>query len=139
MQGTYVLFLETKKAVEPEVGRLGKVRIGKGLYAYVGSAMGKSVNLENRVKRHQELARTKKGSLQWHIDYVTSAPGIAVTGVARIAGRDIECEAAKLMEKSGGRIVAKGFGSSDCACRTHFFGITDAVAGSFLRELPDLF
>jgi len=139
MQGTYVLFLEAKKAVEPDVGRLGRVRVGKGLYAYVGSAMGRSVNLDNRVKRHQELASRKKGNKQWHIDYITTAAGVSVTGVARIVGKDIECEAASLLEKSGGRAVAKGLGSSDCKCSAHFFSITEAAAEKFLRQLPDLF
>jgi Uri superfamily endonuclease len=139
MIGTYVLFLEAKGNLEPEVGRLGRVRIGKGLYAYVGSAMGRSVSLENRVKRHQEMASRKKGNKQWHIDYITTAPGVAVTGVARIVGKDIECEAAGLLEKSGGRAVAKGLGSSDCRCSTHFFSITEDTAEKFLRQLPDLF
>ena len=64
MQGTYVLFLEAKKVVRPEIGKLGKVRFGKGLYAYVGSAMGKSVNLESRVKRLREVAR-RRGGGKW--------------------------------------------------------------------------
>ena len=139
MQGTYVLFLEAKKDVECEVGRLGKISIGKGLYAYIGSAMGRSVNLENRVKRHQELAKSKKGNLQWHIDYFTTAPGVDVTGFAKVAGKGIECEAAELMERSGGKLVAKGFGSSDCGCETHFFSITETSAESFIRQLPGLF
>lgn len=139
MIGTYVLFLEAKKDMKTEIGKLGKVRIGKGLYAYVGSALGKSVNLENRIKRHERLASKKKGNLQWHIDYFTTAPGVAVTGVAKIIGKGIECKAAGLMEKSGGRLVADGFGSSDCKCKTHFFSITESVAESFLGQLPSLF
>jgi len=139
MMGTYILFLESGRDLKPEIGKLGKIKIDKGLYAYVGSAMGKSVNLENRVRRHQELARSKKGKKQWHIDYFTTAKGVDVTGVVRITGKAIECEAAKLMGKSGGRLIAKGFGSSDCKCKTHFFGITEKVAESFLRKLPDLF
>lgn len=139
MRGTYILFLESKKDIEPEVGRLGKIRIPKGLYAYVGSAMGRSVNLDNRVKRHQELAKKKRGNLQWHIDYFTTAPGVGITGIVKIAGKAMECSAASLLEKSGGRVVMDGFGSSDCRCRTHFFGVTEKVAESFLRELPDVF
>ena len=139
MQGTYVLFIEAKKDIEPTVGRLGKVSIGRGIYAYVGSAMGKSVNLDNRVKRHQELAKSKKGNKQWHIDYITTSRGIDVTGVVKINGKALECEVAALTEKSGGKAVAAGLGSSDCKCNTHFFSITEAVAENLLRQLPDLF
>jgi endonuclease-3 len=138
-KGTYILFLESKKGLESEVGKLGKVKMDKGLYAYVGSAMGKSVNLENRVKRHQELASKKKGNKQWHIDYFTTAPGVSVTGVIRVAGKDIECDVAGLLENIGAKIVADGFGSSDCKCRTHFFSITEDIAESLVRQLPDLF
>jgi endonuclease-3 len=139
MQGTYVLFIEAKKGIRPEVGKLGKVRIGKGVYAYVGSAMGKSVNLENRVNRHQELAKSKKGNKQWHIDYITTSRSVDVTGVVKVAGKGIECEVAKLLADCGGKVVASGLGSSDCKCRTHFFSITEAVAEDMLRQLPDLF
>lgn len=139
MQGTYVLFIKAKRDIKPTVGKLGNVRIGKGIYAYVGSAMGKSVNLENRVKRHQELARNKKGNKQWHIDYITTSRGIEISGVVKINGKAIECEVAKLLGECGGRAVADGLGSSDCRCRTHFFSITEEVAENMLRQLPDLF
>ncbi len=139
MMGTYVLFLESKKDVEPEVGRLGKIKIPRGLYAYVGSAMGKTINLQNRINRHRRLAEKKKGSKRWHIDYFTTAPGVKITGVVKITGKRIECRLADLMDTCGGKMVAEGFGSSDCKCRTHFFSVTEDVVESFLRSLPDTF
>lgn len=139
MRGTYILFLESGRGLDIDVGSLGRFRFPKGIYAYIGSAMGRAVNLENRIKRHEKMAESKKGNRKWHIDYFTTAPGVELTGVVRIIGKGLECRVAGLMEKSGGRMVATGFGSSDCACKTHFFGITQKVAESFLHGLPDTF
>ncbi len=139
MKGTYVLFMELEKDLMVEVGRLGIHELKKGTYAYVGSAMGDSVSLENRIKRHKRLAENKKGSRQWHIDYFTTSPGVSITGVVRVNGKAIECQAAKLMSQSGGREIVRGFGSSDCKCGTHFFGLDEKIASDFLRHLPDLF
>jgi endonuclease-3 len=139
MKGTYILFLESGKDLELEIGKLGKTAIPKGLYAYVGSAMGKSINLDSRISRHRKLAEKKKGSKQWHIDYFTTSPGVDITGIIKIFGRGIECDAAGAMERAGGKAVAQGFGSSDCKCETHFFRITEGVARAFLHELPNIF
>lgn len=139
MKGTYILFIESKQNVEPNVGKLGIVKIPKGMYAYVGSAMGKSVNLNSRVDRHKKLAKEKKGKKQWHIDYINTSPGVEITGVCRIGEKGIECEVAKLLKETGGKIVAKGLGSSDCKCPTHFFSIDQEVVESFLKKLPDIF
>lgn len=139
MIGTYILFLESTKDMDIDVGNLGRFHFPKGIYAYIGSALGKAVNLENRIKRHEELAKSKKGNKKWHIDYFTTSLYVEITGVVKIMGKGIECRVADLMKKSGGKLVAQGFGSSDCKCKTHFFGITQEVAESFLRKLPDTF
>ena len=139
MKGTYILFMDSRKDLMLEIGKLGIHNLPAGLYAYVGSAMGGSVNLESRVEHHRKLAEEKKGKRQWHIDYFTASPGVEITGSVKIKGRGLECEAAELMRKSGGTEVVKGFGSSDCGCNAHFFWVTEKIAESFLRSLPDIF
>ncbi|RLI98393.1 MAG: GIY-YIG nuclease family protein [Candidatus Aenigmatarchaeota archaeon] len=137
MKGTYVLFLESKKDQDIVIGKLGECRLKGGLYAYIGSAMGSSVNLENRIGRHKRMAETKEGNKQWHIDYVTTSTGVVVTGTLKVVGKAMECKLAGMMKSSGGRVVLKGFGSSDCGCETHFFRITPEVAEAFLKAIPD--
>ena len=137
MIGTYILFLESAKDMEIDVGGLGRFHFSKGIYAYIGSAMGRAVNLENRIKRHRKLAKEKKGNRKWHIDYFTTAPGVELTGIIRITGKGIECRIAGLMKKGGGKLVAQGFGSSDCKCKTHFFMVSEKISRTFLRSLPE--
>jgi len=139
MIGTYVLFLSSEKNMDIDIGNLGRFHFPKGIYAYIGSAMGRAVSLENRIKRHQKLAKEKKGNKKWHIDYFTTSSGVEITGVVKIIGKNIECRVAELMKKSGGKLVAQGFGSSDCKCNTHFFSVTQEIADVFLRNLPDVF
>ena len=139
MKGTYILFLESGRGLDIDVGSLGRFRFPKGIYAYIGSAMGRAVSLENRIKRHEKMAENKKGNSKWHIDYFTTAPGVEMTGVVRIIGKGLECRVAGLMEKSGGRMIAPGFGSSDCKCRAHFFMVSEKISRIFLRALPEAF
>lgn len=137
MKGTYVLFLESSRNLGINAGKLGPVQLQKGRYAYVGSAMGRGASLENRIGRHEKLAKEKRGKLRWHIDYFTTAPGVEVTDVVRINGKDVECRLARLLEKSCGKTIAEGFGSSDCKCKTHFFSLSEKTVKNFMRMLPD--
>lgn len=139
MKGTYILFMEAKKDIEPDVGGLGRLRMARGLYAYVGSAMGKGVSLESRVGRHKKMAETKKGERHWHIDYFTASKGVEITGVVKIIGKAMECDVARAMVQAGATVVERGFGSSDCGCDTHFFGITQGVAEKFMAAMPEMF
>jgi Uri superfamily endonuclease len=84
------------------IGRLGKFGFPAGRYVYSGSAKH---GLDARIARH--LRRRK--SLRWHIDYLLSAPGVAVVDVIR--SRRGECA---LNRAVPGRVVAVGFGASDC-------------------------
>jgi len=71
MRGTYILVLRLTRNSSIKIGRLGKLRFCKGYYCYVGSALGKAVNLENRIMRHF----SKKKKKRWHIDYLLAGPG----------------------------------------------------------------
>ncbi len=106
---TYQLRITLAAPCRITVGRLGTFDFPPGRYTYTGSAKR---NLEARIARH--LRRDKK--LRWHIDYLLAAPPAQVTGVERF--REAEC---MVNAGTGGRVVAPGFGASDCraGCGSH--------------------
>ena len=122
-KGIYILVVSVSKDINVKVGTLGNVNFEKGMYAYVGSAQN---NLEKRIERH--LRKTKQKF--WHIDYILDYDNVKVLKVFyENAGKSEEC---KVANKIGERCVStKGFGSSDCKCRSHLFKLKDC---QFLRE-----
>jgi Uri superfamily endonuclease len=91
------------------------------MYAYVGSALG---GIEQRVRRHKSTSKRRR----WHIDYLLEKA--SVTGTVAIPGdrKSIECGVAQaLLRGDSAAVVAEGFGSSDCGCRSHliYFGDLD--------------
>jgi Uri superfamily endonuclease len=101
------------KARTITVGSLGSFAFPAGHYVYTGSA---KKGLGSRIARH--LRRRKK--LRWHIDYLLRYG--RVLEVKRYHNERSECELSREVEKlPGSRVVAPGFGSSDCECATHLF------------------
>ena len=117
LKGVYVLVVSVSEDTSMNVGALGKMTFRKGLYAYVGSAQN---DLEKRLERHLRKVKRKF----WHIDYLLSGETARVLKVFyKKAKKSEECEIArKLGERS---IPTKGFGCSDCACKSHLFRIED--------------
>lgn len=111
--GTYILTITLGSDADLDVGALGPLHFEKGGYCYVGSAMG---GLDQRVSRH--LSKDKK--VRWHIDRLTMA---ADSVEAYVSYPDCipECTLAKMAEECGMTPSFKGFGCSDCNCRTHLF------------------
>jgi Uri superfamily endonuclease len=113
LQGLYALQIRLKEGQEITVGALGKGYFPRGIYVYIGSAQK---GLQARIKRH--LARHKR--LFWHIDYLLEKA--EVIGVKSLPGtKEDECRLSEEMSQCGGRMVMKGFGSSDCSCPTHLY------------------
>jgi Uri superfamily endonuclease len=106
---SYQLLIDVARPLRCEIGSLGKLDLPAGQYVYTGSARR---NLDARIARH--LRRDKV--LRWHIDYLLAADGVRVVEVIR--SRRGECA---LNRASRGRIVAAGFGASDCRanCGAH--------------------
>lgn len=113
--GIYTLIIRLKEDEEIRIGSLGTIVLGKGFYAYTGSAMGRgALSLPGRVLRH--IKRDKK--LRWHIDYLTSSRSSTVVGIViSHVDRKFECVVASTIN-SLTRCV-KGFGCSDCKCLSH--------------------
>jgi Uri superfamily endonuclease len=116
MKGSYILVINVKKDLKKlKIGKLGNLKFKKGFYCYVGSAIGRSVNLENRLKRH--LSKNKKK--RWHIDYLLSSPSISIQSIVVIPSKKkLECNISRIIEEKAIETVKK-FGSSDCKCKGH--------------------
>lgn len=112
-KGTYVLVIALGSGLETEVGALGRLSFSPGLYCYAGSAMG---GLDQRLSRH--MAREKV--LKWHADYLTSRAD-SVDALVSYPDPVPECDLARMAEECGMEPSFKGFGCSDCRCRTHLF------------------
>ena len=106
---TYQLHIRIAGPLYLTIGRLGRFFFPAGNYVYTGSARRQ---LEARIARH---LRDKK-TLRWHIDWLLTAPGACVVGVTR--SKLAECE---LNQRTVGKILAHGFGASDCRkhCDSH--------------------
>ena len=113
---TYQLEIEVEHPVRLAVGRLGEFLFPAGRYIYTGSARR---NMEARIARHLRMEK----KLRWHMDWLLAGRGVKVVGVRR--SRAAECG---LNQSVRGRIVAPGFGASDCR----------AGCGSHLRYLGEL-
>lgn len=110
--GSYVLLMRLGESRDIETGRLGGVHFIKGYYAYAGSAVR---GIKARVGRH--LREDKKR--HWHIDYLLERAEI----IGIFVGDKPECSIAGHLESRFDLI--KGFGSSDCRCRSHLFFCPD--------------
>ncbi|MDK2791111.1 MAG: endonuclease [Methanothermococcus sp.] len=112
-RGTYVLKikLNSSKNITFKKNRETQ-KFKKGYYFYVGSAMGSSVNLYNRINRHLSKEKNK----HWHIDYLLEFGNIKEIYISK---EECECETAKELSRFLDPI--KGFGCSDCKCESHLF------------------
>lgn len=111
--GFYQLVIVLSRPHDIRVGRHGRFSFPEGYYVYTGSARR---GLESRIARH--FRRRKK--MRWHIDHLLRYGQI--TSVRRYGNNRSECELSwKVEGLPSSRIIAPGFGSSDCNCSTHLF------------------
>jgi Uri superfamily endonuclease len=136
-RGTYILILNLLHAREIRIGRLGSFRFHTGYYAYVGSAFSPG-GLAGRLKHHLN----SKAKHHWHIDYLCEFAGPVQVWVTEDKIRREHHWAAVLTEFPGAVTPVKGFGSSDCKCKTHlfYFGNPPSLRlfqGHLLKHYPD--
>ncbi len=112
--GCYLVILLLSQKVLVEIGSLGNIIFQSGYYVYVGSGMK---NLSKRMARHKRLRK----NLFWHIDYLRAKS--KVISVIPIRSEDnLECKVARALKQISDWEI-KGFGSSDCSCASHLFGM----------------
>jgi sugar fermentation stimulation protein A len=107
---------------------LGNIYFREGFYIYVGSAMA---HLSKRMDRHRHLRK----QVHWHIDELRAVTEFHSVLAIRSSER-IECEVARAMAGIAEWSVS-GFGSTDCSCETHLFGMSGdpLQSGDFHRLL----
>jgi sugar fermentation stimulation protein A len=126
-RGGYLLILTLKRKKNIHIGELGKVSFRKGFYIYVGSAMA---NLSKRMERHRHLKKLH----HWHIDELRAVAEFHSVLAIRSSTR-LECEIAEAVSRIAEWNIPK-FGSSDCSCQTHLFGMAnDPIHSEGFQEL----
>jgi len=114
--GSYIVILRLKRDRRLLIGGLGEIKFRKGYYLYVGSA---KTNLTKRIERHKRPIK----NYRWHIDYLRAGADFHAVLPIR-SSDDLECEIACALGKLADWRVP-GFGSSDCDCGTHLFGMNE--------------
>ncbi len=113
-RGTYQLLIKLDRDETIPVGKLGTFDFPAGFYVYTGSAMN---GLDARIARH--LSKAKR--FHWHIDFLLERSTIIRYAIEESSSRR-ECENLTPRPRwrcPARRVIAEGFGSSDCRCRTH--------------------
>jgi sugar fermentation stimulation protein A len=130
-RGSYLVILSLDRDRKIKVGKLGKVPFRRGFYIYAGSAMA---NLTKRMERHRHLRKRH----HWHIDDLRDAADFHSILAIRSSDR-LECTIAQALSEIAEWTVPK-FGSSDCSCETHLFGMTgDPLHSQSFHELLQYF
>jgi len=118
--GTYAIVCEPRRKRSVRIGKLGRLELIHGYYAYVGSAFGPG-GLKARVSRH--LIGPKRP--HWHIDYLgrmAKPKEVWYTCDPIIREHDW---AAVMAQWRAASIPLRGFGGSDCRCESHLFFFWD--------------
>ena len=114
--GTYIVVLRSHQAKTIQIGKLAPFDIKKGYYLYIGSAFG-SGGVIARLKHHAKVSKRP----HWHLDYLRAETNF-YAAYAEYSSKKEECNWASIL---AGMALSteplKGFGSSDCDCRTHLF------------------
>ena len=114
--GTYALILSCASNARIQIGRLGSMRLQRGYYVYLGSALGPG-GLRARISHHQKVSTRP----HWHIDYLRAHSRLHSV-LLRYDGRRREHEWARAMQKmKDAKITFPGFGASDCSCASHLY------------------
>ena len=122
----YCILIKLRSDRELSVGRLGNnFYFPRGYYVYVGRA---KKNIEARIDRHCRKEKIR----HWHIDYLSTAAEVIETITF---GTEVgsECNLARKLQELEGRIIVKGFGSSDCCCSSHLLYFAARPSSLFHR------
>jgi Uri superfamily endonuclease len=104
--------------IDITIRKLGSFYFPKGIYVYVGSAKR---NIHSRIERHLKIEKKQR----WHFDYLR--PFVQITAIETYSGEEGECQLfQRLMKENKGSVPVRGFGSSDCKCKSHLFFIPES-------------
>lgn len=140
-EGVYIMIMHLGEDKDIEIGSKGLMHFRAGYYMYVGSA---KANLTKRMERHTR----KRKKMHWHLDYFRSHCDMIAGVPIRTSGyplemwgmihepypsipsmpnpyneTSVECALADAISAIAEWSVPQ-FGSSDCYCESHLFGMT---------------
>ena len=141
--GVYIMVMHLDHELDLEIGSKGMMHFNAGYYMYVGSA---KANLTKRIERHKR----KRKKMHWHLDYFRGHCEIIAGVPIRTSGLpleswslthepypsmpsmpdpddvdvSVECALADAVGAIAEWEVPK-FGSSDCYCTSHLFGMME--------------
>ena len=140
--GVYVMVMHLDHELDLEIGSKGMMHFNAGYYMYVGSA---KANLTKRIERHKR----KRKKMHWHLDYfrghcemIAGLPirtsGLPIESwslthepypsMPSMPDPDIEVSVECALADAVGAIAeweVPKFGSSDCDCTSHLFGMME--------------
>ena len=129
--GTYALLLACRNTGTVGIGRLGTLRLQSGCYVYVGSAFGPG-GLAARIKHHRRITTCP----HWHMDYLRAVCDLVEIWFTPARGRHEHSWARIMALMPDAEVPMRGFGSSDCDCRTHLFWFAHSPSvGTFRRRV----
>jgi Uri superfamily endonuclease len=114
--GTYALILLSAREDVIRVGRLGDLRLQRGFYVYIGSALGQG-DVRGRLAHHLQPAERP----HWHIDYLRVHTTIEEIWFSYDIDSKEHAWAGCIAGMPGASMPLAGFGSSDCDCKSHLF------------------
>ena len=131
-KGTYILILRLTQDRCLQIGKLGNHVFSSGHYGYVGSAFGPG-GLNARLQHHLR----KSSRPRWHIDYLRKEATVLQAWYSDEIKR-MEHEWASVLASMPGVITfVKGFGSTDCNCRSHLFLFDQPASASFFQKFAN--
>ncbi|MHA1229477.1 MAG: GIY-YIG nuclease family protein [Candidatus Helarchaeota archaeon] len=142
MRGVYVIIIKKIKDSEISIGKFGTFFFPKGIYLYVGSALGNasSTSIENRLKRHYK----KKKKLHWHIDYLLADDYTEIiSSFYGCCDDKMECSLLQMLKNQSESfyLPIKNFGASDCVkkCGGHLIYTKDLEYDIILTYITNSF
>ena len=129
LKGCYTLTIALRRKRLLRIGSLGSSHFAPGFYLYTGSALN---GLKNRLSRY---LRKQYKKCHWHIDYLLKCPQACIQEIRFYPGRGRpECFLnQRVAALPGAKIVAHGFGASDCkaGCKSHLLYFSQKPASRF--------
>ena len=132
-EGVYLLKIRVRPETELKIDKLANQTM-EGDYLYVGSAHGQ-VGFK-RVSRHLKVSAGNHDGGHWHIDHLLQAAEL-VRAWLLPTEQSLECQLARELASRFPQPV-RGFGSSDCNCKSHLFEYDDSKTSLVLKAMNTL-
>lgn len=123
MKGCYALIIYLDKKCNIKIGNKCFC-LEKGIYAYIGSALG---GINGRLNRHLKTFIHMTENKHWHIDYLLPKSKLLYM-IYCYTNERLECKIVKKLKDFGFSVI-KNFGNSDCKfkCNGHLIHMGDEV------------